>query len=234
MANYYTIHELTDRGTVAGTDEVEIQVSGETVTKRSLLSAIYTYIRSAITATPADITTLTGSQTLTNKTLTTPRCNTPKFNEDVTMTASSTELNKMDGVTVTTAEINMLAGIGATAITTLLAAKANATDLNNLAYLYTATFTTAAAETTQTITAATIITGANVPAGQVILVPCNSQVYMVNGFALETQDPATVKTDMTWHTTAGQVHLVSLDLKGLTAEKSYYIAVSFKTAPTAT
>ena len=46
------------------------------------------------------------AQTLTNKTLT-----TPKINENVNLTASSTELNKLDGATVSTAEINRLAGV---------------------------------------------------------------------------------------------------------------------------
>lgn len=38
------------------------------------------------------------AETLTNKILTTARLNTPKINEDVTVTATSTELNKLDGM----------------------------------------------------------------------------------------------------------------------------------------
>jgi hypothetical protein len=48
------------------------------------------------------------AQTLTNKTLT-----TPKINENVNLTANSTELNKLDGATVSTAELNVLSGITA-------------------------------------------------------------------------------------------------------------------------
>jgi hypothetical protein len=44
---------------------------------------------------------LTGVQTLTNKTLT-----SPKINEAVEVTATATELNILDGVTATTAELN--------------------------------------------------------------------------------------------------------------------------------
>ena len=48
----------------------------------------------------------TNTQTLTNKTLT-----TPKINENVTLTATSTELNVLDGITSSTAELNILDGV---------------------------------------------------------------------------------------------------------------------------
>jgi hypothetical protein len=51
----------------------------------------------------------TNTQTLTNKTLT-----TPKINEDVALTATATELNVLDGITATTAELNTLDGITST------------------------------------------------------------------------------------------------------------------------
>jgi len=47
----------------------------------------------------------TTAQTLTNKTLT-----SPKINEDVALTATATELNVLDGITSTTAELNILDG----------------------------------------------------------------------------------------------------------------------------
>ena len=50
------------------------------------------------------------TQTLTNKTLT-----SPKINENVAVTATATELNLLDGVTATTAELNILDGVTATA-----------------------------------------------------------------------------------------------------------------------
>jgi hypothetical protein len=52
----------------------------------------------------------TNTQTLTNKTLT-----SPKINEDVALTATATELNVLDGITATTAELNILDGVTATA-----------------------------------------------------------------------------------------------------------------------
>ena len=51
----------------------------------------------------------TNTQTLTNKTLT-----SPKINEDVAVTATATELNVLDGITSSTAELNLLDGVTAT------------------------------------------------------------------------------------------------------------------------
>jgi len=52
----------------------------------------------------------TNTQTLTNKTLT-----SPKVNEDVVLTSTATELNVLDGITSSTAELNILDGVTATA-----------------------------------------------------------------------------------------------------------------------
>ena len=52
---------------------------------------------------------LTGTETLTNKTLT-----SPKINEDVAVTSTATEINLLDGVTATTTELNLLDGVTAT------------------------------------------------------------------------------------------------------------------------
>ena len=93
---------------------------------------------------PAAATNLVGddtTQTLTNKTLT-----SPKINEDVAVTSTATEINILDGVTATTAELNILDGVTATAaelnlldgvsglvqadFTKLAAVDATATELN--------------------------------------------------------------------------------------------------------
>jgi hypothetical protein len=58
----------------------------------------------------AEVVSLAGSETLTNKTLT-----SPNINEAVALTATSTELNILDGVTVTAAQINVLGSLTATA-----------------------------------------------------------------------------------------------------------------------
>jgi hypothetical protein len=49
------------------------------------------------------------TQTLTNKTLT-----TPKINENVTLTATATELNILDGATLSVVELNKLDGVNST------------------------------------------------------------------------------------------------------------------------
>ena len=66
--------------------------------------------------TPSNVgdVTLVGVQTLTNKTLT-----SPKINENVVMSSTATELNLLDGATVTTAEINKLDGNTSATSTTL-------------------------------------------------------------------------------------------------------------------
>ena len=71
------------------------------------------------TATTVDKTT---AQTLTNKTLT-----SPKINEDVAVTSTATELNILDGITSTTAELNYsdLATLGTTAASKVFTADAN-------------------------------------------------------------------------------------------------------------
>jgi len=56
------------------------------------------------------LVSLVATQTLTNKTLT-----SPKINEDVAVTATATEINLLDGVTATTAELNILDGVTSTA-----------------------------------------------------------------------------------------------------------------------
>ena len=60
-------------------------------------------------ATGSNLVSDTATQTLTNKTLT-----SPKINEDVAVTSTATEINLLDGVTATTTEINLLDGVTAT------------------------------------------------------------------------------------------------------------------------
>jgi hypothetical protein len=65
----------------------------------------------------------TNTQTLTNKTLT-----SPKINEDVIMSATATELNILDGATLSTTELNYVDGV-TSAIQTQINNKADSGDL---------------------------------------------------------------------------------------------------------
>ena len=74
----------------------------------------------------ADFATLAGSETLTNKTLT-----TPKINENVDLLATSTELNILDGATLSTTELNYVDGV-TSAIQTQLDDKSTASKIETL------------------------------------------------------------------------------------------------------
>ncbi len=70
------------------------------------------------------LVSLVSTDTLTNKTLT-----SPKINEDVAVTATATELNVLDGITAVVGELNAL-DLGATAVGTAIASKAVILDSN--------------------------------------------------------------------------------------------------------
>lgn len=83
--------------------ETKLGVTGSAVTTS------HDYKLSGVTGTDKAVSK-TGTETLTNKTLTTARLNTPNFNEAVNMTSTSTELNVLDGITSSTAELNVTDG----------------------------------------------------------------------------------------------------------------------------
>ena len=77
------------------------------------------------------VTTNSGSQTLTNKTIDTANNNITVVTADISdITATASELNILDGVTATTAEINYIVGV-TSAIQTQIDTKASSTDLSN-------------------------------------------------------------------------------------------------------
>ena len=92
--------------------------------------------------------------TLTNKTLT-----SPKINEAVVLSATSTELNTLHGITVSTAELNYVDGV-TSAIQTQLDAKAEKS-MTVLATLTSAGWVGSAAPYTQTVTIAGMTASAN-------------------------------------------------------------------------
>ena len=90
---------------------VGVDVSADETVKMTLEDiAKFVFGNRAIgTNVATSITTNNGSQTMTNKTLT-----SPKINENAILTAKSSDLNKLSGMTATTSELNKLAGMVAT------------------------------------------------------------------------------------------------------------------------
>jgi hypothetical protein len=117
-----------------------------------------------------EITQNAAVQTLTNKTLT-----SPKVNEDVAVTSTATELNILDGVTATTAELNILdASVGNTALATDVASSAGAGTSNNAKIKHTLTLAgTLADDATH---ADVTITNSKVLASSVVLASCSLNV----------------------------------------------------------
>lgn len=76
------------------TDTVITQINTDTIAGDDIL------IFPSLASTTDYLVSRTSTDTLTNKILTTARLNTPQFNEAIDMTATSTELNQLDGVEV--------------------------------------------------------------------------------------------------------------------------------------
>ena len=105
----------------------------------------------------ANLATIDGTETLTNKTLT-----SPKINENVAVTATASEINILDGVTASTAELNILDG--ATLTTTELnyvdgVTSAIQTQIDAKASLSGATFTGAVSGTSLTLSGDLTVNG---------------------------------------------------------------------------
>jgi hypothetical protein len=115
-------------GTVALTSDITVTASStNTFSNKSISLATNTVTGTIAEFNTAlsdqDFATLAGTETLTNKRLT-----SPKINEDVAMLATATELNILDGATLSTTELNYVDGV-TSAIQTQLNDKASSGDL---------------------------------------------------------------------------------------------------------
>jgi hypothetical protein len=95
----------TNGNTIDGTDSIYANLVDFNNRINAIDTSTHVNATAAHGATGAVVGT-TNEQILTNKTLT-----TPKINEDVTLTATSTELNVLDGITASTAELNYVDGV---------------------------------------------------------------------------------------------------------------------------
>jgi hypothetical protein len=95
---------------LADGDVAHIIDASDNKDKQALLLAIseYTLKSKTIPATGTAIVTDTATQTMTNKTLT-----SPKINSATTITANGADINKLSGMTSTTAELSKLHGVTA-------------------------------------------------------------------------------------------------------------------------
>jgi hypothetical protein len=145
-------------GTVALTTDITVSASStNTFSNKSVSLATNTLtgtIAEFNTAlTDENFATIAGTETLTNKRLT-----SPKINEDVAMLATATELNILDGATLSTTELNYVDGV-TSAIQTQLDAKASSSDLTthgNLTEAHGATGAVVGTTNTQTLTNKTL------------------------------------------------------------------------------
>jgi len=107
------------QASAAGASSLDFHEDTDNGTNKITVIASAAVASDKILTLPDATDTLVGlatTDTLTNKTLT-----SPKINENVAVTATATELNILDGVTSTTAELNILDGV-----------TSNATELNVL------------------------------------------------------------------------------------------------------
>ena len=163
----------------------------------------------------------TNTQTLTNKTLT-----SPKVNEDVVMSATSTELNILDGATLSTTELNYVDGV-TSAIQTQLNNKAASSDLTThtgATEAHGATGAVVGTTNTQTLTNKTltspVVSGLTLSDGSIVLEGATADSHETT---LTVTDPTADRT-ITFPDATGTVALTNNKLDAFAATSSAELA----------
>jgi len=200
--------------------------------KKIVASELKAYILDAKTlggSAAGDVTTNNGTQTLTGKTLT-----SPKVNEAVAVTAKATEINKLTGCTATTAELNLTHTYAAKIpylinVTSDIQQQINGLSIGSefLVHCYKLTFT--ASGTNKTITEAEILTQGGFSGYVVDHESIHGNVCSVSSGTYTVMDFIGGVATVTW-TTAGStlIHLSEIKISGLTSGQEYNVAFSYK------
>lgn len=209
--------------------------------KKIVASELKAYILEAKTlagSAATDITVNNATQTLTNKTLT-----SPKINENVAVTATATEINKLAGCTATTAELNLVDTYAAkipylTDVTSNIQAQINGltVDPQFLVHNYGLTFTATAASKVLTEDAILTALGLSTSAYYIDASSMHGTICTVDAGKYTVIDDTgvaapNVAISWTTQTDDGKLHLTELTATGLTytpAAVVYNIAFTFK------
>jgi len=248
MADPKTINQLTDIGSaLVDSDEIEVQRSGQTTTKKSLLSRIKTYILGSATiggSAAGDIPTNSSTGTFTNK-----RFTTPKLNEDVAIARTATDLNACGNLTTarvlvsdangrvsvsgtTTTEVGMLSGISGNIETRLTSLESSTYNPLNQTFTYGYGFSTEALQTTLERTQAQILTDLGLSTSSYVIDPTSiiAHLWRVNEGIYQNIVLAAGAEDcnFTTQTINSQLQMNTFKLTDLTAEKQYNLTLTLK------
>ena len=205
--------------------------------KVAALSAIAEFIlrEKSIPSVGSAIVTDTATQTLTNKTLT-----SPKINSATTITANGADINKLSGMTSTTAELNKLHGVTAstaeinhlTGVTSNIQTQINYLNgqLKNTIYQYSPGVISGV--TSQIINEATLRAEHGISSGyRVDPDSITISVYKLESGHWFLIQPAQSSDEVVYFTTTtaglGQTVLNSIDIR-LKSSDSYRIVVNYK------
>jgi hypothetical protein len=208
--------------------------------KVAALSAIAEFIlrEKSIPSVGSAIVTDTATQTLTNKTLTSPKINSATtitangadINKLSGMTSTTAELNKLHGVTASTAEINYLTGVTSSIQTQINNIANQVQGITNRIYQYSPGVISGV--TSQIINEATLRAEHGIDSGYWVDPDSISvSVYKLGSGRWYLIQPAPSSDEVVFFTTTtaglGQTVLNSIDIK-LKSLDSYRIVVNFK------